>query len=203
MPTEGYDRHSEVVLAGQDGKSRRRATDDFHDLCERSGSFLGAHDVAVLRQAQGCLGRHVGTGAAWDVVHHDRRLDSVGHRSEVLVEAFLRRLVVVGDDDEDAIDAHLIDLFRQRHHGRRRVPSRSCQHPNPVVALLSHYLDNSDPLCRAHGNAFAGRSARYDAIHTALDLPVDQGAKRGFIERSVPLERSDDGGESSSPASDH
>ena len=49
--------------------------------------------------------QHVGHGAARHVVQHHRQVHCLGHRLEVLVDAFLGRLVVVGNDLQAAIGA--------------------------------------------------------------------------------------------------
>ena len=46
--------------------------------------------------------------AARDVVDHDRHVDRVVHRLEVLVEPFLGRLVVIGADDQRGVGAGLL-----------------------------------------------------------------------------------------------
>ena len=66
------------------------------------GGVLHAGNVLELEQALHGVDRHVDHRPGRDVVDDDRNADRVVDRLEVLIEPFLRRLVVVRRDREDA-----------------------------------------------------------------------------------------------------
>ena len=77
------------------------------------GRVLHAGDVLQLEQPRHRLDRHVDHRARRDVVDDDRNADGVVDRLEVLVHALLRRLVVIGRDDQHRIGAGLLGMLRQ------------------------------------------------------------------------------------------
>ncbi len=58
-------------------------------------------------------GRHVDHRARRDVVDDDRQLGCLGDGGEMRIEAALRRLVVIGRDDESRIGARLLGILHQ------------------------------------------------------------------------------------------
>ncbi len=60
-----------------------------------AGGFLDADDVRHGGQADHGLGLHVASGTARHVIEDLRDIDGFGDGLEVLVQAFLGRLVVV------------------------------------------------------------------------------------------------------------
>ncbi|MBS1163962.1 MAG: hypothetical protein H6R03_1858 [Burkholderiaceae bacterium] len=75
-----------------------RALEQVGGAGQVAGGVLDADDPRHLRQPQRGLGRQVGHRAARHVVQDDRQVDRLGHLAEVLVQPFLRRLVVVRHD---------------------------------------------------------------------------------------------------------
>ena len=69
-------------------------------------------DVVDLREALQRCGLDVDAGAALHAVDDDRESDGRGDRLVVLVQAFLRGLVVVRRDGEDAVGAQALRLPR-------------------------------------------------------------------------------------------
>ena len=96
-------RQRQAVVAAEHGQVGRG--EDLRGLVHRAGGFLDHGDVRQLGQADDRLRLDVLAGAAGDVVDADRDLDRFGQGLEVLVEAFLGRLVVVGGDDQRGIGA--------------------------------------------------------------------------------------------------
>ena len=98
--------------------------DDLRGLIERAGRFFHHRDVFALGHSGDRFRLDVFARAAGDVVDANRQLDCFGQRFEVLIKTFLRRLVVVGGDDQRRIGAVLGGEFRQPQRFPRAVASR-------------------------------------------------------------------------------
>ena len=82
---------------------RRNLVDHRGHLADVARRFLHADDVVDLRQALQRGRLDVDAGAALHAVDDDRQRDAGGDRFVVLIQAFLRGLVVVRRDGEDAV----------------------------------------------------------------------------------------------------
>jgi hypothetical protein len=97
------------VVAGVDGEALGHLADQPLRALDVAGGFLDADDARHLGQAQHGVVLHIGDGAAGHVVQHHRQVaGGLGNGLEVLVLAFLRRLVVVGHHLQLAIGADLL-----------------------------------------------------------------------------------------------
>src|ERR1044071_3431738 len=135
VPAERQQRERHRVVAGEDEEALGPAADNLHDLREVARSLLDGGDVLDLsRQPQRRPGRDVRGGAPRHVVEHDGQpRDRLRHRAEVLVQALLRRLVVVGRDDEHGVGARLLRRARVLDGVRRRVAARARDDPRAVL----------------------------------------------------------------------
>ena len=158
-----------------------------------AGRFLDADDARHLRQAQHGLGLHVGDGAPGHVVEHHRDVDRLGDRLEVAVDAFLRRLVVVGHDRERAVGADL-----ERRSARARSPRPwSCRRCRPSPATRPRGCSTATRMISQCSSTrdrrrFAGRADDADALRAFVDVPVDQAPQRVVVDAAVFVHRRDE-----------
>ena len=129
-------------------------------------------------------------GAARDIVNNDRQIDGVVNRLEMLIEPFLRRLVVIGADDQRRIGAGLLGLPRQldRVLGRVRAGSGNDRNPLPL-ATSTHSVDQPLLLVIGERRRFAGRAARHQSVRALADLPGHMLLKGGLVQLVVAKRR--------------
>ena len=84
------------ILAAVDREVARRALDEVGAALDVRGRVLDADDAGHLRQAQHRVVLHVRHRARRHVVQDHRQVDRLRDLAEMAVQAFLRRLVVVG-----------------------------------------------------------------------------------------------------------
>ena len=102
---KGDEGEGDAVVAADDVEVLRLVLDDVVHLRDVAACLLDGHDVLELAgQSERRLSRHVHTRSAGHVVEHDRYRADPCYSCEVLVEAFLRGLVVVGTDAQHAVD---------------------------------------------------------------------------------------------------
>jgi hypothetical protein len=77
-----------------------------------------------------------------DVVDDDRDADCVVDRLEVLVHAFLGRLVVVRRHHQHGVGAGLLGVLRQADGLLGRVRARARDHGHPALGLVDAPLDH-------------------------------------------------------------
>jgi hypothetical protein len=104
-PAKSDHRQRYRIVAGKDEKIFRHGSANFGDLTNVAAGFFDGDDVRDLGQAQQCGRFDVRTRASRDVVQHQRLGGGFGDGLEMLINAFLRGLVVVGRRGQDVVDA--------------------------------------------------------------------------------------------------
>jgi len=172
-----------LPLLGDAGEVRRRV--------------LHADDVLELIEPRHRGVRHIDHGARRDVVDQDRDADSVVHGLEVLVEPFLRRLVVVGRDHEQRVGAGFLGVPGEVDRLGRVVGTGAGDHGDTALRLGDRPFHNLLVLVMAERRALAGGADRHQALRALGDLPGDMLAHRRLVGRAV-LERRHQRGEGAS-----
>ena len=170
-------------------ESLARAGDDRGPVLGVHRRFLGRHDVRNLRQPQRRLDRHVHAGARRHVVEHDRQLHAFGDRLEVLIQAFLRRLVVVRRDREQPVGADAFHVARQLDHLARVVAARAGEHRHAAVGLFDDQLHDAQLVAMAQRRRFPRRPAGGEEVDAGVDLSSGQALDGGLVEGAVLGER--------------
>ena len=152
-----------------------------------------------LEQPLHGVDRHVDHRAAGNIVDDDRNADGVVDRLVVLVEPFLRRLVVIGRDDQHRVGARLLGVLRQFDRLGGRIRAGAGDHRHPALGLIDAPFHHLLVLVMRQRRALAGGADRHQAVGALADLPVHQVAECLLVERAV-FERRDQRGKRSSKA---
>ena len=172
------DRQRDGVVAGENQEIFRHGSANFGDLPDVSAGFLDGHDVRDFGQTQQRGRFDVGAGAASDVVQHQRLGRGFGDRLEVLVNAFLRGLVVVGRRGEDVVDARARRDFLCLGDGLASVVGSCTRHDGHAAAgSLDGQVDNAQPFVVRQGRRFASGAAGHKEVDARLNLPAHQFAQ--------------------------
>ena len=164
------------------------------DAIDRATGFLDGNDVAaVVGKADRCFHIDLDDAAAGDRVEHDRKAGLVGDRFEMLVEAFLGGLVVVGADLEGAIGTEALGFFGEMDGFAGGVCSGAGEDFHAACAELDGVFDDFEVLVGGEGGGFSSGSDGHDAINAGIGLAINEGAEGLDVEVSV-AERSDEGG---------
>ena len=188
---DGHERQRDVVVARQHDEVGAARGDDLAHLVERAGRFLDADDVpAVANQALERGRLDVDRGPALDVVDEDRQRGGLGHRAEVAIEAFLRRLVVVGIHDQRGLGPGPLGLRGEIDGVRGRVGARADHDEDPARRGGDDGLDDPLVLLGRQPGVLAGRAAGQDPVGALLDVELDQLAQLRLVNLAIP-ERGD------------
>ena len=125
-----------------------------------------------------------------NVVDHDRNIDRVVHRLEMLIEPLLRRLVVIGADHQRRVGTGLFRHPRRVDRMRGRVEAGAGDHRRSALGHLDAELDQALLFLVFERRALAGRADRHQAMRSLANLPGDVFLKRGLVDGAVP-ERGD------------
>ena len=182
------------VVARVHGEAFRRALHDGLHLVQLPRSLLDGHDVgALVRQAQRGLGLHVNHAAARDVVQDDGQLHRVRDGAEVLVDTFLRGLVVVRHHAHEAVDAKLRHLAREVHRVGRAVVAHVRDDGHAVAHGLHHGAEQVDLLRIEHGRALPRRAVYDERVAAAVHEARGESLDLVHVELAVLVERGDHG----------
>ncbi|MPM91481.1 hypothetical protein SDC9_138612 [bioreactor metagenome] len=147
-----------------------------------------------MGQTQHGVVLHIGHRAAGHVVQvHGQIAHGLGNRLEMLVLAFLARLVVVGHDLQLAVGTHALGKPCELDGLGRRVGTATSHHRNAACSLLHGHADDLAVLFHVDGGRFAGRADHAQARRALGDMPVDQFAQRGVVHTAVFLHGGDQG----------
>ena len=152
------------VIASSPEKTRKSSGTAAHTsaICEMLplASFT-PDDVGNLSQAQQRRSFDVRSGATGDVVQHQRLGRRFGNRLEVLVDAFLRGLVVVGRCGQDVVHARTRRRLLWFCDGLARVVRGRARHDGHAAAgSLNRQVDYAQPLVMSQSRRLAGGAAR-------------------------------------------
>ena len=118
------------------------------------------------------------------------RSTAVVDRLEMLIKAFLRRLVVIGADNQRRIGARLLGLPGQLDRVLGRVRAGSGNDRDPLaLGDLDAQADQPLLLVIGESRRFAGRAARHQSVGSLVDLPSHMLLKRAFVQLVVAKRR--------------
>ncbi len=158
------------TVAGQDQEFFRNLIDHRADLVDVAGSFLHADDIVDLSQAGQRRWLDVDTRASLDAVHHNRNPDARCNRAIVLIQAFLRGLVVVRGDGKNPVDSHLLQLSCQFDDFVSVVAAGSGQHRHFPLGFFERQFHHPQMLFASQRGALARGSAGNQKVDALLDL---------------------------------
>ena len=133
-------------------------------------------------------GQHVGAGAAGHVVHEHGQGDFVVDGLEVLEDALLRGLVVVGGDEQGGVGAGLFGEAGEADGFYRIIGACAGDDRHAALYLIHADADGGFMFGMGHGGGFAGGAAGHHAVHALFNLPFNVGAVGLFVDGAI-LER--------------
>jgi hypothetical protein len=193
MPSGGVVGERRHVLAGELDEIGSESMTLLGHTGEIGGRVLHAGDVLQFVEPRHGGDGHVDHRPGWDIVDDDRNADRVVHGLEMLIQAFLRRLVIIGRDDEQGIRARLFAMPGEFDRLDRVVRAGTGDHRHPALRLGDAPFDDFLVLVMGQRRALARRSHRNKAPGAVLDLPIDVSPEGLLVERAV-LERRHQGG---------
>ena len=98
MTATQHERQAGRVIAGEYGKTFRNAVDQFDVVTDIAAGFFHADDIRNFGQTQNSVVAHADDGAAGNIINNHRNRSGFGDGFKMLVNAFLRRFVVVGNN---------------------------------------------------------------------------------------------------------
>ncbi len=151
-------------------------------LRDVAGRLFHRDDVLNLREARQGRRLYVHSGAALHAIHDDRQSDRRGDSLVMLIETFLRGLVVVRRHGEDAVDPHVLQFERQFDDFLGVVPACAGHDRNASVRLFECDFDYAQMFGARECRALARGAAGHQKIDSRFDLASDQLAKRLLVE---------------------
>src|SRR5260221_14057573 len=101
-------------------------------------------------------------------------MNALGPRAEVQREPAWRRLVVVGRDDEQAVDAAALGRSRVLDRGARAVRAYSRDHAESSPRALHGDREETFALFFRQGRPFSRRARDDETVRAAGRVPIDQ-----------------------------
>ncbi|SST10097.1 Uncharacterised protein [Acinetobacter baumannii] len=156
-----------------------------------AGGLLDADDVRHLGQALDGLRKHVAGGAARYVVEDLRDRNGFGDMAEVLVHAFLGRLVVVRRHQQAGVGAAAFRGLGQRHRLAGGVGAGAGDHRDAALDLVDHATDHLDVLFHVQRGRFTGGADGDDGVGAFLQVEVHQLGEAVPVQSTLSIEGGD------------
>ena len=154
------ERQGQRIVSAIDLKARRGLGDELRCFGWVACGVFHAHDVfGFVCQFQQNRRLHFATCAHGDVIDDHRQIGGVRHRQEMLLQACLRRAVVIGRDGQHGRSACGCDLLGQFGGGAAVVAACAGDHGH--IGRFGDSFDQGDLLFVGEGRGFAC-GARHD-----------------------------------------
>ena len=188
--TEGDEREGNAIVARNDVEAFRLVLDDVVHLTDVARRFLDGHDVLeVAGQAKGGFGGHVHTGTSRYIVEHDRQVCSFGHGLVVLVDTFLRRLIIIRYNDQEGIDTGHVVVLHALYHGLGAIATHAQQDRNSSAYTVDNGAFHLLLLFLAQRRSFGGCTQHTQEVRSVLQLIIHQAKQCFVIHATVFFER--------------
>ena len=194
---QAHERHGESVLTRVHAKI---VGQQMRDACRKrdiSACLFDTHDIGVGGQALDIVLADAASAATGDVVEDARHVDDVHDVGEVMVHALLVGLVVIRRDDEQAVDAELLQLERLAQRLAGAVGARAADHGDAAGDALHDALGDRQVLGVRHRGGLARGTEHEDAVGAVGKVEVDEPLEALEVDAAVLLERGDEGDDGS------
>ena len=185
--------HTGGVIARIDSKIFGHAVNQINHTANVATGFLDADDIGDFSQAQHGVVVHVDHSAAGHVVHNHRNIRRFGNSSEVAVDTFLRRFIVVRHHRQRGICAGANCRTRQLDGFTGAVHTGTGNHRNAAVGKTDGCLDHFNLFRHAERGALAGGTNGDNGIGAVGNMPINQALELFVVDTAIFTHRSDDG----------
>ena len=104
---------------------------------------------------------------------------------EVLIQTFLRGLVVIRGDGQNSVRAHVLHFFGELDHFRGVVTARAADNGHLALGLFKRDFDDAQMFFARKRRILTSRPTGHQKIDPRVDLPPDEPPQRGLIERAL------------------
>ena len=169
-----HNRNSLVIISGVQIDFPIRQCHQLHNLAEIAAGFLDSDDIRNLpNQSRHRFREQIDAGSGRDIVHQYRNsLSGFGYRAEMLIQALLCALVVIGSNHKRCIRAISANRLGQICCCLCAVGAGSCNDRNSVLHIVHGKAAHLQMLLLAHRCRFACGSAHHNGIGSVLNLKI-------------------------------
>ncbi|CWR02544.1 Uncharacterised protein [Neisseria meningitidis] len=162
-----------MVVAGKDDEAFGRAVDEFDVAADVAAGFFHADDVGDFGKAQDSVVSHADDGTAGHVVDNHRNRSGFGDGFEMLVNAFLGGLVVIGDDGEGVVRPGFFGGLGKGDGFDGVVCPCAGDDGDAFGNVFDDGFDDGGVFFDGEGGGFACRADGNDAVRAVFNVPVD------------------------------
>ena len=139
-----HERQRQRIVAGQNRKFRAGRRAQLRHAVATAARFLDADDVfAIARQPFHRFDADLDAAAPGNAVKHDGQFRRLGDGAKMLIQPFLRRLVVIRRDLQRTVRAGFFGGLRQINRLARRIAARAGEHFDFARGKFHRQLDDA------------------------------------------------------------
>ena len=147
-----------------------------------AGRVFHADDVFERRQFRHGFDLHINHAAPRNIVNNQRQvLDRIIQRGEMRDEPGLRRLVIIGRNNERGCRACFFGMACEIKRFLRRVRAGSGNDGHATSRRANANFHHAQMLIMAQCRRLARRAARHQPVRASVDLALDQRVQRFFV----------------------
>ena len=182
---------SNTVITRNDIETFRLVLDDFVHLSDIARCFLNSDNVfKITGQTESGFSSHVNTSTSRYIVKHNREFGCFSHCLVMLVDTFLRRLIIIRYDNEQCINTGHIVVLHTIYHSLGAVTAHTQQDRNTSIHAVNHGAFDFFLLFLAQCRSFSGCTQHAQEIRSILQLIIHQTKQSLVIHSTIFLERS-------------
>ena len=189
--TKREDGHHHVIVATHHMEVVREVACNHRGIGDVARGLLDAPSVGVRSQARNVPLRDGAARTPGDVVEEARHVHLVEDRGEVMVDALLVGLVVVGRDEEKPVGAQLLQGLRLAEGLRGGVGACTANDGDAAGNAIDNGLGYLEVLLVGHRGRLSRGAQHQNAIGPVLKMEVDQALERPKVNGAILVERRD------------
>ena len=141
--SQGNQREGNTIISRNNVKIGRFIFDDIIHLGDVTGSFLDSNNIfEVTGNAQRGFCFHIYTGTTGNIIEYNWELCSLCNCFIMLINTFLRRFIIIGNNRQNGIYSGKIVVLKRIHNGTRIISTNTEQDRYPTIyAFDDHFLD--------------------------------------------------------------
>ena len=191
---ERTERHDLIVISGIDIDLSVRKIRKMRDRAEVPARLFDRTDIGVLlRDPDHRLRLDRRAGPRRNIVDDARELRSGSDRRIVIHQSILRRLIIVGRDEQQTVRAELFSFLAHHDRVSRIVRARPGNDRDPSADDIDGELYDFQMFVILKCRRFAGSPDADDRIRMIFDLILEKGFERVVIHFPILLHRRDKG----------
>ena len=191
LATHQHQIHRGGIVAGIDINPVATSINHLATARHVTSGVLDANDIGDVGQAIDSIGLHINSGTPGDIVEYLRYRDGIGHRLVVLIQAFLRRLIIIWCHQQAGVDSGLLGAAGQLDRLGGGIGAGTADNRNAAVSVLYHQLQAGAMFVHVEGRRLTGGAHGNNGVGPVFNMKIYQALECRHVDGAIAVHRRD------------